>query len=111
MILLPFARERKTFGCCGNQTRDVSVTSKQARYPLHHALSNRDGLKELVEIEKLTGWKRENEFQIEGVELRQEEDEDDGQDGQPALQRRQRVPGELDPSVRTESCSKVMNRI
>ena len=44
----------------------------------------------------------QNEFEIECVQLGNEEDEDDTQDGQPPLQRRQRVPRELDPAVRTK---------
>lgn len=40
-------------------------------------------------------------FQVERVELGDEEHEDDPDDGQPTLQRRQRVPRELDPTVRS----------
>ena len=49
----------------------------------------------------LTWGKGEHEFEVEGVELREQKDEDDAEDRQPPLQRRQRVPGELDPAVRT----------
>jgi hypothetical protein len=44
----------------------------------------------------------ENKLQVEGAQLGEEKHEDDPTDGQPPLEGGQRVPGELDPSMRTE---------
>ena len=50
----------------------------------------------------LQTWRKgEHEFEVERVELGEQKDEDDPEDRQPSLQRRQGVPGELDPAVRT----------
>ena len=51
-------------------------------------------------VDPVLGRPPQHELQVERVELRQEEEEDDAQDGQPTLQGRERVPGELDPAVR-----------
>ena len=51
-------------------------------------------------VDPVLGRPPQHELQVERVELRQEEEEDDAQDGQPTLEGRQRVPGELDPALR-----------
>ena len=45
----------------------------------------------------------ENELEVKGVELGEEEDEDDAENRQPPFQRWQRIPSELNPAVGTEN--------
>ena len=42
----------------------------------------------------------EHELEVEGVELGDEEEEDDAEDGQPTLEGGQRLPLEFNPAVR-----------
>ena len=50
-------------------------------------------------VDPVLGGPPQNELQVECVELREEEGEHDAEDGQPSLEGRERVPGELDPVV------------
>ena len=54
---------------------------------------------EAGKVEPVVGLPPEDELEVEGVELGEEEDEDDEEGGQPALERGERVPRELDPAV------------
>ena len=51
-------------------------------------------------VEDVVGRHPEHELEIEGVELRDEEEDRDAEDRHPPLEARQRVPRELDPAVR-----------
>ena len=51
-------------------------------------------------VEDVVGRHPEHELEIEGVELRDEEQDRDAEDRHPPLEARQRVPRELDPAVR-----------
>ena len=51
-------------------------------------------------VDPVLGGPPQNELQVKCVELREEEEEHDAQDGQPSLQGRERVPRELDPAIR-----------
>ena len=48
----------------------------------------------------MIGRNPQDELEIEGVELRDQEENDDADDGDPPLKTGQRVPGELNPAVR-----------
>ena len=74
------------------------VASFQWQSPLSVLLHAADSISD---IEHRGSYYDTDEFEVEGVELREQKDEDDAEDRQPPLQRRQRVPGELDPAVRT----------
>ena len=51
-------------------------------------------------VDPVLGGPPQHELQVERVELGEEEEEHDAQDGQPPLKGREGVPGELDPAVR-----------
>ena len=51
-------------------------------------------------VENVVGGNPEDELEIEGVELGDQEENDDADDGDPPLKTGQRVPGELNPAVR-----------
>ena len=51
-------------------------------------------------VEDVVGRHPEHELEIEGVELRDEEENRDAEDRHPPLEARQRVPRELNPAVR-----------
>ena len=48
----------------------------------------------------------EDKLEIESVELRDEEEDDDADDGHPPLKAGERVPGELNPAVRRKLTKK-----
>ena len=51
-------------------------------------------------VENVVGRNPEDELEIEGVELGDQKENDDTDDGDPPLKTGQRVPGELNPAVR-----------
>ena len=53
-------------------------------------------------VDPVVGRPPKDEFEVKRVEFGDEEAEDDAEDDEPALQRGQRVPRELDPGVRAE---------
>ena len=50
-------------------------------------------------VENVVWRNPEDELEIEGVELGDKKEDDDADDGDPALEAGQRVPGELNPAV------------
>ena len=50
-------------------------------------------------VEDMVGRDPEDKLEIEGVELCDEEEDGDAEDGHPPLETGQRVPGELNPTV------------
>ena len=57
-------------------------------------------------VENVVGGNPEDKLEIEGVKLRDQKEDGDAQDGHPALEAAQRIPRELNPTVRR----KLINR-
>ena len=51
-------------------------------------------------VENVVGRNPQDELEIEGVELRDEKEDGNAQDGHPPLEAAQRIPRELNPAVR-----------
>ena len=51
-------------------------------------------------VENVVGRNPQDELEIEGVELGDQKENDDADDGDPPLETGQRVPGEFNPAVR-----------
>ena len=80
----------------------MPIISKRINFSLSISLtdSSPEQYKEKSDwVEDMIGRHPEDKLEIESVELGDEEEDGDAEDGHPPLKTRQRVPGELYPAV------------